>query len=190
MDELSFIPFPEIATTRLLLRQLKPADDQTLFMLRSNREAMKYIDRPIAASVDDARDLMARMDQGLADNSGIVWMICLKDQPDDVIGTIGYHRIDKPNYRAEIGYMLHPDFHRKGLMQEAIMPVINYGFDAMKLHSIEANVNPNNEASIGILLKNGFLKEAHYRENYFYNGRFLDSAVYSLLDQRANSKPF
>lgn len=184
MDQLSFTPFPEIITGRLILRQLRPADDQTLFVLRSNSEAMKYIDRPIAETIDDARELMSRMNQGLADNSGIVWMICLKDQANDVIGTIGYHRIDKPNYRAEIGYMLHPGFHRRGLMQEALAPVISYGFDGMNLHSIEATVNPGNEASIGILLKNGFVKEAYYKENYFYNGRFLDSAVYSLLNRR------
>lgn len=184
MDQLSFSPFPEITTNRLILRQLRPADDQTLFVLRSNEEAMKYIGRPIATTIEDARELMGRMDQALADNSGIVWMICLKGRPDDVIGTIGYHRIDKPNYRAEIGYMLHPVFHRKGLMQEAISAVISYGFDDMKLHSIEAIVSPGNEASIGILIRNGFVKEAHYKENYFYNGRFLDSAVYSLLEKR------
>jgi ribosomal-protein-alanine N-acetyltransferase len=51
----------------------------------------------------------------------------------------------------------------------------------MKLHSVEANVNPSNASSIGLLEKCGFVREAYYRENYFYNGRFMDSAVYSLL---------
>lgn len=184
MEELSFTPFPEITTDRLLLRQLRPTDAGSMFTFRSSEEAMKYIGRPLATTIDDVRELMGRMEQALTDNEGIVWMICLKDQPDTVIGTIGYHRIDKPNYRAEIGYMLHPAHHRKGLMQEALPAVIAYGFDAMKLHSIEAIVSPDNEASIGILLRNGFVREAYYKENYFYNGRFLDSAVYSLLDRR------
>jgi ribosomal-protein-alanine N-acetyltransferase len=51
----------------------------------------------------------------------------------------------------------------------------------MKLHSIEAHVNPNNIASIKLLEKNGFIREAYFKEDYFYDGKFLDTAVYSLL---------
>jgi ribosomal-protein-alanine N-acetyltransferase len=54
----------------------------------------------------------------------------------------------------------------------------------MKLHSVEANVNPANNSSIKLLKKNKFVKEAHYKENYFYDGKFLDSAVYSLLSDQ------
>ena len=66
-------------------------------------------------------------------------------------------------------------------MQEPITVVLEYGFNVMKLHSVEALVNPNNIASIRLLEKNGFIREAYFKENYFYNGRFLDTAVYSLL---------
>jgi len=66
-------------------------------------------------------------------------------------------------------------------MQEAFSEVVNYGFKVMKLHSIEANVNPANEASIKLLEKNNFIREAYYEENYYYNGKFLDTAIYSLL---------
>lgn len=186
MEHLSFTPFPEMTTSRLLLRQHRATDDKGLFALRSNEEAMRYIDRPRAASPEDIQAFMARVSNLLEANEGINWMMCLQDQPEWVIGTIGYHRIEKPNFRAEIGYMLHPDFQRKGLMQEAIEAVISYGFETMKLHSIEAKVNPRNSASIGILEKNGFLKEAYHKENYYYNGRFLDTAVYSLLDRRSS----
>jgi ribosomal-protein-alanine N-acetyltransferase len=59
--------------------------------------------------------------------------------------------------------------------------VLKYGFEVLKLHSIEANVNPENIASIKLLEKNNFVREAYFRENYFYNGKFLDSAIYSLV---------
>ena len=98
-----------------------------------------------------------------------------------LIGTIGFWRITKEHYRAEIGYALHPDFHRKGITQEAMIEVLNYGFEMIRLHSVEANVNPNNEASKKLLEKNKFVQEAYFKENYFSNGQFLDSAIYSLL---------
>ncbi len=66
-------------------------------------------------------------------------------------------------------------------MQEALNVVLDYGFNIMRLHSVEADVNPMNIASIKILEKNNFVREAHFRENYYYSGKFLDSYVYSLL---------
>jgi ribosomal-protein-alanine N-acetyltransferase len=67
-------------------------------------------------------------------------------------------------------------------MSEAMDAVLNYGFNAMRLHSLEANVDPANAASIKLLEKKGFLKEAHLKENVFFNGRFIDSAIYSLIN--------
>lgn len=70
------------------------------------------------------------------------------------------------------------------MMQEALAAVLNFGFRTLQLHSVEANVNPGNTASIKLLERNHFIREGYFRENYFYNGRFLDSAVYSLLTPR------
>ena len=66
-------------------------------------------------------------------------------------------------------------------MSEAIEKVIQFGFNNMKLHSIEANINPDNLASAQLLKKFKFVKEAYFKENYFFNGKFLDSEIYSLL---------
>ncbi len=67
-------------------------------------------------------------------------------------------------------------------MQEALSTVIHYGFEVMKLHTIEADVDPNNTASIKLLERNKFVKEGYFKENYFFEGKFYDTVVYSLLD--------
>jgi len=77
---------------------------------------------------------------------------------------------------------LHFDLQRKGIMQEALIKILDHGFNIMRLHSVEANVNPNNLASIKFLEKNDFIREAYFKENYYFNGRFLDSAIYSLIN--------
>lgn len=79
--------------------------------------------------------------------------------------------------------MLNSSQQQQGIMFEAIQKVTAFGFDSMKLHSIEANINPENMASKKLLEKAGFTKEAHFKENYFFNGRFIDSAIYSLLNK-------
>ncbi len=180
-----FLPFPELETNRLLLRRIVRDDIPALFKMRSDKKVMQYIDRPLAESLDDAALLIAKIDDALLLNDGITWGINLKEDPE-LIGTIGYWRIDKPNHRAEIGYLLKTQMQGKGLMQEAISTVIKYGFEQIRLHSIEANVNPLNDASKKILEKNGFVQEAYFRENYYYNGKFLDSNIYSLLNRAEN----
>ena len=79
--------------------------------------------------------------------------------------------------------MLLPEYHGKGIVSEAVKEAVNYGFQVMKLHSIEAIIDPDNHASAKVLEKNGFIKEAHLKENEFFDGRFLDSVIYSILNK-------
>ncbi len=66
-------------------------------------------------------------------------------------------------------------------MSEALKAVLDYGFNTMGLHSVEAIASPLNNASIKILERNGFVREAYFKENFLWEGQYLDSVVYSLL---------
>jgi [ribosomal protein S5]-alanine N-acetyltransferase len=180
MLNLNFNPFPKITTKRLLLRQVNNGDVNEVYFLRSDEQVMKYIDRIPAKNLDDAYEFIRLINEQEKSNDGITWAITMKGN-NSLIGTICYWNIKKEHYRAEIGYQLHPEYWGKGLMHEAFSGVVNFGFDVMKLHSIEANVNPENAASIKLLEKNNFVREAYFKENYFYDGKFLDTAIYSLL---------
>lgn len=180
MLNINFNPFPLIAAERLLLKKVEMSDVNEIFYLRSNEKVMKYIDRPPAKSLEEAAEFIKKITELEANNEAVTWAITIKENPK-LIGTICYWNIQKEHYRAEVGYVLHPDYWGKGIMQEAFTKILNYGFKVMDLHSIEANVNPNNKASIRLLERNNFTREAYFRENYFYNGKFLDSAIYSLL---------
>jgi ribosomal-protein-alanine N-acetyltransferase len=180
MLTVNFNPFPILETPRLTLRRLTVDDAPGVFRLRSDAETMKYIPRPLAQTIDDALTHVALIESKIESNEGINWAISLKDDPE-FIGLIGNFRIEPENYRAEIGYMLLPEFHGQGLISEAIDAVVQYGFNEMKLHSIEAVIDPDNFASAKVLEKNRFVKEAHLKENGFYDGRFIDSVIYSRL---------
>jgi len=177
MVELNFESFPVIETERLLLRKILNDDAGDIFILRTNEDAMKYISKPKMKSIDDAIKLIEVMN---TIKERIQWGITIKKE-NKIIGTIGYHRIEKENYRAEIGYMIAPQYWNTGLMSEALFEVIDYGFNQMNLHSIEAIINPGNIVSKKILQKFNFIKEGYFKENYFFEGKFLDSEVYSLV---------
>ncbi|HQE33471.1 MAG TPA: GNAT family N-acetyltransferase [Flavobacterium alvei] len=181
MINLIFNPFPNLETERLLLRRVVNKDVEQIFALRSDKEVMKYIPRPLVKTKDDALAHITMIDEKIDTNEGINWAITLKNN-DKLIGIIGLYRIQPEHFRAEIGYMLLPEYHGKGIVSEAINEVVNYGFDAIKLHSIEAIIDPKNFASEKVLQKNGFVKEAHLKENEYYEGRFLDTVIYSIIN--------
>jgi [ribosomal protein S5]-alanine N-acetyltransferase len=176
-----FEVFPELTTERLLLRKISANDADAIFRLRSDRDVMKYIDRPLAESVDDALKWIEMVNDAMQNEDGVPWAICLKEDPATLIGSIGFWRMQKQHFRAEVGYLLDPFFHGKGYMSESINKVVDFAFTIMNLHSIEAIIDPRNTASAKTLEKSGFVKEAYFKENYYWNGVFCDTAIYSKL---------
>jgi ribosomal-protein-alanine N-acetyltransferase len=180
MLNFNFTPFPVIETERLILKRITDDDVKEVFELRSNPETMKYIPRPLVKTTEDTLGHIAMIEEKILTNTGINWGITLQGSTK-VLGIIGYYRMQPENYRAEIGYILLPEFHGKGIITEAVKRLIKYGFNDLKLHSIEAVIDPENFASEKVLQKCGFVKEAHFKEAEFYEGRFLDKVIYSLL---------
>jgi len=177
---INFEPFTNLETERLQLRRLENSDVKEVLALRSNPSTMKYIPRPLLKNGEEALEHIAMINAKIDNNEGINWAITLKGNPK-LIGIIGHFRIQPQNYRAEIGYMILPEYHGQGIVAEAIKEVVRYGFEEMNLHSIEAIIDPGNLASERVLQKNGFVKEAHILENEFFDGKFIDTVIYSLL---------
>jgi ribosomal-protein-alanine N-acetyltransferase len=180
MLEFNFSPFPNLETNRLNLRRLKSEDVSEIFALRSNPEIMKFIPRPLMKTKEEALEFISVMDANVNNNILLNWAITTKED-DKLIGMIGFYRMKPENYRAEVGYILSAEFHGQGIITEALQRVIQFGFEKMKLNSIEAVIDPGNYGSEKVLLKNNFIKEGHFKEHTFFEGKFLDSVFYSLL---------
>ena len=182
MSSFSFLPFQNLESERLLLRQITLDDVSAVFALRSNPETMKYIPRPLVTTIEEVTNHIKMIQDKIETNEGINWAITLKGDPK-MIGIIGHYRIRWEHFRSEIGYMLLPEYHGKGIVTEAIQLMIHYGFNEMRIHSLEAIIAPENSASARVLEKNNFEKEAHFLQNEFYDGQFLDTVIYSLLNK-------
>ncbi|SDM28589.1 GNAT family N-acetyltransferase [Siphonobacter aquaeclarae] len=179
MLDLHFDPFPTLKTERLILRRPVDSDVPDLFRIRSDADVMRYIPRTLAQTHDDVRTYLAKLDEMTSRADGLTWAIATADEPERLMGTIGFVNIYKEHHRSEVGYALHPDYQRKGYVQEALVRVLDYGFGELGFHTVEAIVDPANEASSSLLEKNGFIQEAHFRENRIFEGRFLDCLVYT-----------
>jgi ribosomal-protein-alanine N-acetyltransferase len=184
MKQFSFLPFKNLESQRLVLRRITAADVNEIFALRSNAEVMKFVPRPLCINLDEAMVLINTIDKKLETNEGINWAITLKGN-DTLIGFIGHHEIKWQHFRSEIGYMLSPEFKGIGIITEAIKLIVEYGFNEMSMHSLEAIIDPENIGSARVLENNNFIKEAHFKENKFYDGKFMDAVIYSLLKPTA-----
>lgn len=173
---------PDLSTNRLSLRGINEKDAADLLFLRSNPEIMRFIPRPLAKSTADVLSLINDWNNGFSKKESLIWGMYLKENRQ-LIGTAGFFRMKTADFRAELGYLLHSAYHGKGIMQEAITAIIAYGFSVMKLHSIEANVDPGNIASAKLLLKNGFVQEGHLKENIFFEGKLLDTLLFALFSK-------
>ncbi len=180
INENIFKSFPEFESERLLFRKYLLSDARDLLLIRSNDDVMRFMDVERFESIGDAEKLINSTEESYKKQEGITWVI-IERHSNSFIGYFGFWRIIPEHCRAEIGYALKREFWGKGYMYETINRMVRFGFETMKLHSIEANVNPANEKSKRVLEKIGFKKEAYFRENYLFNNKFLDSIIYSLL---------
>jgi ribosomal-protein-alanine N-acetyltransferase len=164
-----FTPFPNISTTRLTLRQLKNADENEIFFMRSDEGMLEFIDIPKAKNLEDASAYIQMINKGIGENKWMFWGISLNENVEKLIGTICLWNISIETNKAEIGYVLHPDFQGKGIMQEAAEKVIEYGFKTMKLNFIDAHLHAKNEKSLKLLERNRFVFEKEEKNVVVYS---------------------
>lgn len=176
-----FNKFPELESKRLIFREFEKGDANDLFLIRSNDDVMNFMDSYKLQTIQETEKLISDIHISFKNKTGINWAI-IEKSTNILIGYFSYWRIIKEHCRAEIGYALNPIFWGKGYMTEAMNRLIDFGFNKLNIHSVEANVNPKNEKSIQLLEKMNFKKEAYFRENYLFNGGFIDSIIYSLLE--------
>ena len=188
MLSINLNPVPVIAIGKFMLRAIEPADHDALFALQSSPAVTKYLDRDPMQHRDELSVLLDKIAAALEQKSGITWVIA-DAETNACLGTVAYWRIDAQNHRAEIGYMLLEELHGRGIMTQLLPAFLDHGFRQFRFHSVEARANPGNTASIRLLERHGFEKEAHFKEDFYYNGRFVDTVVYSLLAATWETKP-
>lgn len=168
-----------LKTKRLTLRVVTPETYQKIFQLPES-EIMQFFG---LTTKDEFDKELARFQGGLQTfNKTFRYFQLIETTTNVIIGWCGYHTWYTDHDRAEIGYGLNSDeYKRKGLMTEALIPIIEYGFNEMNLHRIEALASPSNIPSIKLLTNNNFQYEGLLKEHYLIHDVYEDSAIYALL---------
>lgn len=155
---IQFLPFPEFATERLLLRRVVASDWKEVLFLRSDLVLNQFITRAEEHKTKNKADAMKFIDKihnAVEDNISVSWGITLLGS-SEIIGTICLWNFSKDHKSAEVGYDLSPVYHKKGIMTESLKLVLDYGFGELNLDKIEAFTHRSNVDSRSLLEKNGF----------------------------------
>ncbi|MGB5376850.1 GNAT family N-acetyltransferase [Muriicola sp.] len=177
-----FDQFPVLKTNRLHLRELNNAYTPSFYTLRSDKKVLKFMDTGPLENMMEAEKMIQENVAMYQRKEGLSWAITDKEH-ERFMGYCTFWKLDTKNARSELGFAMLPEKWGQGYMEEALKAVIEFAFRQWQLHSIEANINPLNERSRQLLIKQGFRKEGYFKENFWYNGQFLDSAIYSLLEK-------
>lgn len=163
-----------IETERLQLKEINENHVEDIFKIRSNEVINQYVQRNSPKNNYDALQFILTIKERTKDNQSFYWGISLKDQ-SNLIGTICLYNFSEDRKVAEVGYELLPDYHRQGIMSEALKAVLDFAFDDLHLHEVLAMTNKFNENSKGLLLKYDFVVEEGKEDE-----GFPDNLVFSL----------
>ncbi len=109
-------------------------------------------------------------------------------ETNELIGVVGLKNVSAKNKKAEVGYWIGQDFWKKGYGTEAVTMIVEYAFNKLNLHKLEALTFTFNEASVKILEKLGFVREGLFRDHVFHKEDFADDLFYGLLKRDYQSK--
>ncbi len=174
------LSLPRLPADRIVLRPLGPRDVPALFEIFADPEGMRYWSRPPLADMAAAERLLAEIDDCFRTRTLFQWGIARRVD-DLVVGTCTLASLSAEHRRAEIGYALARTHWGQGYMAEALTALLRFALGPLGLHRIEADVHPDNAASIRALERLGFQREGYLRERYRVGSEVQDTVYFGLL---------
>ncbi len=174
----------KLRSKRVYLRPPELKDRDALISLygSSRRHFRGY------ANSDYTRERFELMLRDASLDSNEHFLVCRTDD-NGIIGTLNLSQIFRKLFQnAYLGYQLFAGYTGRGYMTEAVELALRFAFTDLRLHRVEANVQPTNKPSIAVLQRNGFAKEGFSRRYLKINGRWRDHERWAILKEDWNAK--
>ena len=185
--------FPTIVTERLLLRNFSETDANSVYEIFSNESVTEFYDLEAFTHSDQATsfvDSRIRLNEE-GGRRTFRWAICMKSEPNIVIGSCGFHNANKSFSSLEIGYELNQSYWHKNIAFEAVDAMLNYCFlndFPFSINRISAMTNLDSTRSINLLCRLGFTEEGVLRQYGYWKDKFHDVRLFSLLQSEVKSE--
>jgi [ribosomal protein S5]-alanine N-acetyltransferase len=174
----------ELQTNRLIFREVSTDDLSNIHQLHSLPETDEFNTLGIPKSIQETELIISDWLAGQNARPQTSYIFCL-DLADtkQFIGLIALN-IGKPKYQtAEVWFKIDSNYWRQGYTTEALTKLLDYSFNTLKLHRIEAGCAVENIASIKVLEKVGMTREGMKRKKLPIRGDWKDNYFYAILDE-------
>jgi RimJ/RimL family protein N-acetyltransferase len=179
---------PVLKGDQVALRELRPSDAASLASLLTTEEVSRFIWQP-PATTDAFEGFIARSVRQRAAGTGACFAITLRGF-DTAIGLFQV-RETAPNFgSAEWGFAIGSPFWGMGIFEEAAKLVLEFAFETLHVHRLEARVAVRNGRGQGALRKLGAVQEGVLRKSLLRDGEYLDQALFTMIAEewRASRK--
>lgn len=148
-------------------------------LIAANRANQSY-HLPWVASFTDDAGFDAWFGRGLTGPN--VNLVAREAASNGVVGVVNLNEIVGGVFQsAYLGYYGMQEFSRKGLMTQALRAAIRFAFGDLGLHRLEANIQPENRASIALVQRLGFRQDGFSPRYLRIGGEWRDHERWALL---------
>ncbi|MEU9399651.1 GNAT family protein [Streptomyces sp. NPDC048242] len=163
------------------IRHVSRADYDDLRAL--NQQSAEMLRRWVGArelTVEAFEDFLGRLEQPTHEG----FVICLRGS-GDIVGSVNINNIVRANlHSGALGYVAYASTTGRGYMTEGVGLVMQHAFDQLKLHRLEANIQPDNTPSLNLVKRLGFQREGYSAAFQFINGEWRDHERWAIFAER------
>lgn len=171
---------PVLAGRSIVLRELRRSDAPALLSMLSSNEVARFISPPPSTIAGYERFIEWTQQQRAAGN-----YMCFGIVPhgtDTVIGLFQIHQTEPGFVTAEWGFALGSHYWGTGIFTEGAQLVLDFVFDVVGVHRLEARAALQNGRGNGALRKLGAVQEGTLRRSLLRNGEYLDQVLWAIID--------
>jgi ribosomal-protein-alanine N-acetyltransferase len=170
---------PVIAGAGITLRELRMADAPALLALLAEAEVARFISPP-PTTVEGFERFIAWAQQERSAGRYICFAV-VPEGTDTAVGIFQIRHLDVPDGTAEWGFAMDRPMWGTGLFAAAARLTIDFAFDALGVHRLEARAAVGNGRGNGALAKIGAVREGVLRSSFLRQGQYHDQALWSIV---------
>jgi RimJ/RimL family protein N-acetyltransferase len=172
---------PVLTGSMVTLRELRISDAASLLAMLSTEEVARFISPPPTTIEGFERFIAWTQRERAAGNYA-----CFAVVPhgmDTAIGIFQVRQLEPGFGTAEWGFALGSAFWGTGVFMDGARMVVDFAFDVIGTHRLEARAAILNGRGNGALRKMGAMQEGILRKSFLRNGQYLDQALWTILDE-------
>ena len=172
---------PVLAGSMVTLRELRLSDAPSLLTMLGSEEVARFISPP-PTTVDGFERFIAWTNRERAAGNYVCFGV-VPHGMDTAIGIFQIRQLEPGFGTAEWGFAMGSAFWGTGAFMDAAKMVIDFAFDVVETHRLEARAAVANGRGNGALRKVGAMQEGILRKSFLRNGEYLDQTLWTILDE-------